>query len=797
MSAAAGAGAATPFVGTPVRDLPAGAVDIRRTTDGIAHIRAGDMRGAGFGMGLAQAQDTLCTLAEAFVTYEGRRSFFFGPDGTPRHVATFAQARNLDLDVFFRAFVDAEALAAYKMAQSPPLLAALEGFAEGYNRSLSEQRQQAGRRKVRSCLFEPWVRPITVNDLMRRLYAVGLAAGYAHFVPELAGAHPPSEAKAKVGRAAMPAWPVGERVGLGSNALAFGREATGGGSALLGNPHWYWGGPDRFYQAHITIPGQLDVAGVSLLGVPLIMIGFNADVAWSHTVSNASRFSFHALTLDPSDPLVYIVDGQPHRMEPRTVTVQVKGPRGKMDLVTRTLYRTRFGPVIDLGSQAPALGWTRATAVAMHDVNADNARIFQNYLDWNQARSLDELVAIQKKAMAIPWVNTLAIGRGDPRAWYSAIGAVPNVPDDLKADCRNAMGDAFAQIDPRTPFLDGSRSACDWRRAPGTPQAGIMPADLQPSLFRRDYVANMNDSHWLSQPLQPLEGYAGMLGGERQALSLRGRHGHAIARDLLSAHHTSLETFVPALKRAALTERDYAADQYKDAILRGACVHPVVSLASPEQQAKASPARPVPVGEACRILARWRNTGGPHDQGALLWAAFWDKLEALNPGLVYDQGFDAGAPLDTPAAPRSDDQRLAQALAATVAAFMADQRPLNEPLGQRLHVLTGGRRVALFGGCGAGYFTVACADDQAMGGRLGARSVANSYLQLVRFGPHGVEADTLLAHGLDENAVEGGQGSEPVVRYARKQWLSFPFSDAAIEQQLVQRRRVWMAGAAR
>ena len=46
-----------------------------------------------------------------------------------------------------------------------------------------------------------------------------------------------------------------------------------------------------------------------------------------------------------------------------------------------------------------------------------------------------------------------------------------------------------------------------------------------PSLTRSDYVTNSNDSYWLSNPKQPLEGYARIIGDERTARSLRTRIG--------------------------------------------------------------------------------------------------------------------------------------------------------------------------------------------------------------------------------------------------------------------------------
>ena len=71
---------------------------------------------------------------------------------------------------------------------------------------------------------------------------------------------------------------------------------------VLGNPHFPWDGAERLYQAHLKIPGKLDVAGASLYGVPLVLIGHTRGLAWSHTVASAWRFTPFELTLSPQRP---------------------------------------------------------------------------------------------------------------------------------------------------------------------------------------------------------------------------------------------------------------------------------------------------------------------------------------------------------------------------------------------------------------------------------------------------------------------------------------------------------------
>ncbi|MFM9458757.1 penicillin acylase family protein, partial [Streptomyces europaeiscabiei] len=72
-------------------------------------------------------------------------------------------------------------------------------------------------------------------------------------------------------------------------------------------------------------------------------LGFNKDVAWTHTVTAAQHFTVFELKLDPANPLAYQVDGKTEAMRPIKVTVPM--PAGEAP-VTRTLYATRYGPVL-------------------------------------------------------------------------------------------------------------------------------------------------------------------------------------------------------------------------------------------------------------------------------------------------------------------------------------------------------------------------------------------------------------------------------------------------------------------
>lgn len=773
------------LAGTAPGKAVATPVELRRTVDGMPHIKAADMRGAGLGAGYAQAEDALCTLADAYVTFSGWRAYAFGADGRPGYNATYTGATNLELDVFFRAFLGPEPLARFKAAQPAAIRQLAEGYAQGYNHHLARVRTAPRAIDEPACLRQPWVRPIDADDVYRRIKAASLAAGYARFIPEIVNAAPPGRDVAvawggtPAGAASTAdAWHVGGVAGLGSNVLAFGvdtgMESGARSSAVLfGNPHWFWGGPDRFYQMHITVAGELDVAGAGFLGVPLPMIGYTDNVAWSHTVSAARRFGLYALSLQPGDPLRYRVDGRIERIRAQAVDVPLRGPGGQTRHVRRTVYESGLGTIVDLAGKAPQLGWTAQSAIALRDINRDNHHVLATYLAWAQARSLDEFVAIARRGLAMPWVNTVAIGRGDPRAWYGDMGAVPNVPDALRAACVTPFSPLVAQWDPAIPMLDGSRSSCGWQVDPATPLPGQMPADRLPARFRTDYVANMNDSYWLASPAQPLEGYDAVLGGERHPLSLRARHGHAIARQARDQARGDTGRLVRLLETETLAARDYAAIEFKPALLEAACAGPAdLSLA-----------------DACAVLSRWRATADAGDRGAWLWSAFWQAMQASpagKAGTLYAQSFDAADPLNTPSGIRPEPGQARAALAAAVEKLRGQGIALDAPVDTYLKVPSPEGPIPLYGGCGSGYFTIACPADP--GGGMDGRAHANTYLQIVRFGADGVQARTLLASGERETAWSGGPGGEVIRRYAERQWTPAPWRAEEIEAEQISLR---------
>ena len=766
--------------------------EIRRTAMGVPHIKADDWAGAGYGYAYAQAQDDLCTLAEGFVTFRGERSQFFGAEAQIQANSTIGRPKNIDADFFHKHVLADDAVDAMARAQPESIRRLVEGFAAGYNRYLKDLRDLESEAAAHAaCRDAPWLRPVTAQDIYRRMYATNLAAGYSNFVANIATAVPPGAQVASHGLSGTAprqwAMEVGGTAGVGSNMIGFGTAATGDASPMLfGNPHWYWRGPDRFYQAQLTIPGQLNISGTSFLGIPVILIGFNDNVAWSHTVSTARRFGFFQLKLASGDPTSYMRDGAAVKMQATDITVKVKATDGSMTQVTRTLYKSEYGPMVNLAPLNSGLAWSQTMAFAIRDINGENYRTFRNWLRWNQAKSLDEFIAIQREETAIPWVNTVAVGRGGAKAWYADIGAVPNVTPAQVTDCTTAVGASMQPTLPRVPIFDGSRSACDWQTDADSAQKGAIGASRMPNLQRDDYVANMNDSYWLANPKAPMTGYPDIMGpAGTEAVSFRTRMGNVLAQARIdgSDSYGAKGATPGTVKQMVLNSRSLTAELFRTQALPIVCATPTINVATDPLTSEAiGPS--VDVSAACATLQAWEGTGVSGAKGAHVWDEFWNRASQIPAATLYNVPFDAADPIHTPRDLKSSaGTLLQQAFGAAVARVQASGYAVDAARGDYLFATRGGKKIPLYGGCGGpGYFTIACSENRLDKGgyTMDGNPNGNSYMQVVRFPEGGVEAHTFLTFSLSDDPASAHNG-DYTRAYSAGQWLRMPFSEAEIK----------------
>lgn len=313
---------------------PTLSAEIRRTEYGIPHIKANDWASLGYGFGYAYAQDNFCVTMREIVFATGRSAELMGEEVGSIDSDFLFRFLNGDKDVFRHEFV--EALPAYAQELG-------RGYTRGMNRYLEETGVDNLPQGNWGCRNADWVFTFDDVDLALFLRREALRGSsdqglLRRAINDVTG---PNTTQAATASAANLQAAHKQLAGVarefqspdhGSNGLALGRDATVDGSGmLLGNPHQPWFGAGAWYQAHLTLPGVYDVAGAALHGFPFIGIGFNRDLAWTHTVSLANRFSLYELKLNPQNPLQYDYDGEWRDIEQQVVEIQVKLADGSLE----------------------------------------------------------------------------------------------------------------------------------------------------------------------------------------------------------------------------------------------------------------------------------------------------------------------------------------------------------------------------------------------------------------------------------------------------------------------------------
>src|SRR5206468_8217926 len=129
---------------------------------------------------------------------------------------------------------------------------------------------------------------------------------------------------------------------LASNnwAVSAARSATGH-VLLAGDPHLDLTLPSIWYEAHLVVPGALDVYGVTIPGAPPIVIGFNRDVAWTFTNTGADVMDVYVEQVDDArHPTRYRVDGAWPPLEQR---IEVYRGRPGETVAVAPMYYTHRG----------------------------------------------------------------------------------------------------------------------------------------------------------------------------------------------------------------------------------------------------------------------------------------------------------------------------------------------------------------------------------------------------------------------------------------------------------------------
>ncbi len=197
----------------------------------------------------------------------------------------------------------------------------------------------------------------------------------------------------------------------GSNNWAVAGAHTASGAALVANDmHLMLRVPTVWYRARLQI-GGLDLNGVTLPGVPGMVVGSNGRIAWGLTNSYGDWSDVAQVSCDLTAG-TYLTDAGWRRFDRRVETLEI----ARADAQPFVVWRSPLGVL--LGASADGRSCTLVRWLALED-GATNLRM----LEFQNAGDVAEAMALAPQ-VGVPQLN-LVVGDRAGRIGWTVIGRIP------------------------------------------------------------------------------------------------------------------------------------------------------------------------------------------------------------------------------------------------------------------------------------------------------------------------------------------------------------------------------------
>lgn len=235
---------------------------------------------------------------------------------------------------------------------------------------------------------------------------------------------------------------------VGSNNWVVAPSATSGGKALLSNdPHLTLTNPSIWYLVHLDSKsggGTINAAGVSLAGLPGVVIGQNEDIAWGMTTTYFDQADVYLETLSPDGEGV-MFNGQAVPFVKHTATIGMNN--GGAPVEHELVYVPHHGPVLSIDREA-------GTAVSFRWTGQEVTTDANFLLTIARARNLDEAKAAASNITSLGQ-NVVVVDRQGEIGWfpYNHVPRRPWASLEL-APWLPLPGDGSAEWDGFVPLED-------------------------------------------------------------------------------------------------------------------------------------------------------------------------------------------------------------------------------------------------------------------------------------------------------------------------------------------------------
>ncbi|MDJ0729845.1 MAG: acylase [Crocosphaera sp.] len=268
--------------------------------------------------------------------------------------------------------------------QTPEMQQYLDSFAQGINDYVKQHPDEiAEDLKV--------VLPITGTDILAHFQRVI----YFHFLIN------PRNLKALKNlpsQAGSNAWVIAPQKSLNNHSI------------LLANPHLPWSDFYLWYEAQLIAPG-INLYGATLVGMPVLAIGFNDNLGWTFTINPIDGADIYQLKLQEEN---YLFDGKLQPLKQDIETIKIRQSSGSFTELQMGVKQSIHGVIIE---QQKDIGY------ALRVAGLDRPGSLEQLWQMGRGQNLTEFQTILKQ-LQLPLFNILYADK-DKNIMYLFNGLIP------------------------------------------------------------------------------------------------------------------------------------------------------------------------------------------------------------------------------------------------------------------------------------------------------------------------------------------------------------------------------------
>ena len=347
-------------------------VTIYRDNWGVPHIVGNKDKDSIYGLAFAHAEDDFNTIQDIILASKGKLAKKYGKDGAPN-------------DYMVQLLKIWEVVENnYTSQLSPDIREICDAYADGLNHY---------------ALLNP-------KKIVRGLFPVAgkdIVAGFVHRTPLMFGLDDVLSKLASNNELTIAQNDVNfnnqpfDQTLLGSNVIAVSPNRSADGHTRIAiNSHQPWSGPVAWYEAHLKSNEGLNIVGGLFPGSPVVFVGHNQNLGWSHTVNRPDLIDVYELQIHPENKNKYLFQGRWEELEVSKAILPVKifGPLSWK--FKKEILWSVHGPVIRNYSGTFAIRYSGYGEI----------RQVEQWFRMNKSKNLNDFVNAMEM-LALPMFNTL------------------------------------------------------------------------------------------------------------------------------------------------------------------------------------------------------------------------------------------------------------------------------------------------------------------------------------------------------------------------------------------------------